>query len=68
MIACICFTCSRSCTGFGEFVFKAWQSVQITHAIETIVARIKNKCSPTPVRYYSNEKFATPNRVACGSG
>ena len=32
---------SRSSTGVGEYHFKTTQSVQITHAIETVVKRLK---------------------------
>ena len=34
-------TCSRSSTGVGEYYFKTSQSVQITHAIETVVKKLK---------------------------
>lgn len=32
---------SRSSTGVGEYQFKTSQSVQITHAIETVVKKLK---------------------------
>ena len=32
---------SRSSTGVGEYLFKTSQSVQITHAIETVVKKLK---------------------------
>ena len=34
-------TLSRSSTGVGEYYFRSSQSVQITHAIETVVKRLK---------------------------
>ena len=36
-----CEWCSRSSTGVGEYYFKTAQSVQITHAIETVVKKLK---------------------------
>ncbi|CAI8034687.1 hypothetical protein GBAR_LOCUS19503 [Geodia barretti] len=35
------FSGSRSSTGVGEYLFRTSQSVQITHAIETVVRRLK---------------------------
>ena len=40
---------SRSVTGLGEFIFKSKHSIQITHAIETVVAKVKYTASPIPV-------------------
>lgn len=37
------YTGSRSSTGVGDFYFNSPLSVQITHAIETLVARLKSK-------------------------
>ena len=40
------YMCSRSSTGVGEFFFKSDRSVEITHAIETVVgAMAKDKRS-----------------------
>ena len=44
---------SRSSTGVGEYYFKTTQSVQITHAIETVVKKLKYEAlgSNQQVRY-----------------